>query len=179
MRQQDSPLDPEQRGNPGPIRRQELARRIELGAGIAAAVLALAGLALLLFAPVLPPATMCPGRFACFAEPTRYVSALQAPLGFDAWALILAPALLCLVGAAGAVADAQRGLRAGLFALGIAASLAVLVCLAAATGVVGALYFPATLALVLAAFGAFIARSPTSARTSTGNESTPPDRAEP
>jgi hypothetical protein len=104
-------------------------------------------------------------------------------LGADAWALILSPVLLGLVGAAGAVADAHFGLRVGLFALGIASGLAALVCLLAAAGVVGALYFPAMLALTLSACGAFLARSPgSSMRTSSGGDAGPPelpDRAEP
>lgn len=143
-------------------RRQRLGQRIELAAGIAAGVLALAALALLLFAPLLGVAR-CGGSAPCGRTSVVYVSALHARLDAGAWALILVPLVLALLGATGAVVDVRYSARAGLFALGLTAGFAALICLVGAAGVVGALYLPATLALALAAYGAFLARS--SART--------------
>jgi hypothetical protein len=140
-----------------------MARRIELGAGIASGVLALLALALLLFTPLVPTCTR-PGECPANTTPA-YVPLPQTHLGADAWALIIAPALLTVIGAAGAISDARYGTHralgahAGTVSLGVAASLMFLLCALGSAGVVGVVYFPATLALALAAYGAFLARS--------------------
>jgi hypothetical protein len=147
-----------------------MGRRIELGAGLAAGALALLALALLLFAPLVPA---CAGSHACPGTNARYVSLLQARLAPDAWALVLTPALLTLVGAAGAIADARYGIRAGIVPLGVAAGLGLLLCLLGAAGLVGVVYFPTILALALATYGAFLDRSAARpAATSTGADDT-------
>jgi hypothetical protein len=133
-----------------------MGRRIELGAGIAAWALSVLGLALLLFAPLVPT---CFGPAACPANTPAYVPLPQTHLGADAWVLVIAPALLTVIGAAGAIADARYGVRAGTVPLGVAAGLVLLLCALGSAGVVGVVYFPATLALALAAYGAFLARS--------------------
>jgi hypothetical protein len=135
---------------------RRLGRKIELGAGLAAGVLALLALGLLLFAPVLPYCLVA--RRPCPTADVRYESLLRAHLAPDAWAFVLAPALLALAGAAGAFADARYGIRAGVVPLGVAAGLNILLCLLGAAGLVAVVYFPATLALALAVYGAFLHR---------------------
>ncbi len=135
---------------------RRLGRAIELGAGIAAGVLALLALGLLLFAPVLAYCSVA--ARPCPTADVRYEALLQAHLAPDAWAFVLAPALLAILGAAGAVADAHFDLRVGVAPLGVAAGLGLLVCLLGTAGLVAIVYFPATLALALAVYGAFLHR---------------------
>lgn len=136
---------------------RRIGRRIELGAGVAALILALLGLALLLFAPLV--AACAVATHPCPPRAVRYESLLRARLDAAAWAFALAPVVLALLGAAGAVADAVSELRLGVAALGIATGLAVLLCLLGAAGIVALSYLPATLALALAAYGAYLRRA--------------------
>ncbi|HEX6122357.1 MAG TPA: hypothetical protein VFY89_04320, partial [Ktedonobacterales bacterium] len=89
-----------------------MARRAQLGAGIAAGLLSLLGLVLLLVAPVVPG---CRVRVSftdhCPPAGLRYVPLPQANLGADAWALLIGLLLVLLVGAVGAIWDARTGHR--------------------------------------------------------------------
>jgi hypothetical protein len=145
---------------------QRLGGAIELGAGLAAGALALLALGLLLFAPVLPSCSTA--ARPCPAADVHYETLLQAHLAPDAWAFVLAPALFALAGAAGAFADARYSIRTGVVPLGVAAGLNMLLCLLGTAGLVAVVYFPATLALALAVYGAFLHRFAAGAATSSG-----------
>jgi len=151
---------------------QRLGQLIELGGGIAAGALALLALGLLLFAPVLSSCSAA--ARPCPAADVRYESLLQAHLAPDAWAFVAAHALLAMLGAAGAVADARFGLRGGVVPLGVAAGLNMLLCLLGTAGLVAVVYFPAALALALAVFGAFLHRFAEGAATSLGADAEDP-----
>jgi len=139
--------------------------RVELGAGVAAAVIALLTLPMALLAPLYP---VCPNAQAttCAAAQARYVSLLAAHPGADVWALLLALLALTLAGAAGAVADARTrapvGARLasgmGLLALWGATLLVFAICALGSRGPLGLLYLPSTLALALAAYSALLRR---------------------
>jgi hypothetical protein len=132
-----------------------MARRIELGAGVATITLALLAALLLLFAPLVP--FCASGAHACATSEVRYRSLLQSHLGAGDWALALLPAAIALLGGVGAVVDARRSGRMGIVALGLAFFLGLIVCALGATGL-GVVYLPAILGLGLASYGAFLRR---------------------
>jgi hypothetical protein len=135
------------------MRRRSMGHRIELGAGLAAAVLAPLGLALLLFAPILPICAIATAT--CPASAIRYQSLLHAHLSGPSWVAVLAPLAILLAGAAGAIADARYAWRAGRVILGVATGLGLVICV---LGTIGLVYLPAILALGLATYGAFLLR---------------------
>jgi hypothetical protein len=132
-----------------------IGRDIELGAGIAAGVLALLALALLLLAPLLPYCAVA--ARPCPTGAVRYTALAHAQLSAGAWALVLAPCAIVLAGAAGALAEARFRRRAGIIPLGIATALGLLLCVLGLSGV-GIVYLPAILALALATYGAMLHR---------------------
>lgn len=142
-----------------------MGRRIEFGAGVAAIVLALLAALLLLFAPLVPYCD--PGAHTCVASELRYRSLLQSHVGAGDVMLALAPAVIVIVGGAGAIVDARRGGRAGLVALGVTLFLGLIVCVLGATGL-GVVYLPAILGLGLAGYGAYLHRRATGASADIG-----------
>jgi hypothetical protein len=142
-----------------------MGRRIEIGAGVATITLALLAALLLVFAPLIPScATATPN---CPASALRYHSLLQSHLSAGNWALALLPAIVALIGGAGAILDAQRGGRAGLLALGATLFLGLIFCVLGATGL-GVVYLPAILGLGLAAYGAYLRRRTVGTPSDTG-----------
>jgi len=157
------------------MRGRGIGRRIELGAGLAAAVLAPLGLALLLFAPLL--AFCAVAARTCPPGAVRYEPLLRVRLSGPAWAAVLAPCAVALAGAAGAVADARFGRRGGRAVLVAATALGLLVCV---LGTLGLVYLPAILALGLATHGAVLGRWGPGARMARPGaaEGKPSDREE-
>lgn len=140
--------------------------RMELGAGVAAAVIGVVTLPMALLAPLYPlcdaalsASGSCPGA-------TRYVALLAAHPGADVWALLLGLLALTLVGAVGAITDARarpapaaRILSgAGLLALWGATLVVFAICALGSRGPLGLLYLPSTLALALAAYVGLLRR---------------------
>jgi hypothetical protein len=132
-----------------------MGRRIEMGAGVATITLALLAALLLVFGPLIP--FCATAARTCPASEVRYHSLLQSQLSAGDWTLALLPAIVALIGGAGAMLDAQRGGRAGLLALGAALFLGLIFCVLGATGL-GVVYLPAILGLGLAAYGAYLRR---------------------
>ncbi len=169
------------------MRHSARARRAQLGAGIAAGILAPLGLVVLLFAPVVSGCVVdvsftnhCPPRG------TRYVSLLQAGLGADAWALLLGLCAVVLVGAAGAVLDARHEWQPSdplrwVLVLWIPTVLAIAACAATVRGIVGLGYLPAALALCVATSASLARRQPSrqSAHTPAPTPSKPPSAEAP
>lgn len=138
-----------------------MARRIELGAGLAAAVLTVLTLAALLVAPIV---TVCPGHAAIENCPTnlQYISLVAAGKQVYAgtWIFIIVMALLTLVGGIGALLESALGRPRGALLLWPAAVIAFAGC--ALTGLAGgalSLFFlPPVLAVSIAACAAIAAR---------------------
>ncbi len=133
-----------------------MSRAIELGAGIAAAVLSVLGFAAVLFVPLVP---YCAVSYTgqCPQASVRYTSALQAGLTAGAWGLLVGLLVLTLLGAAGAILDARTTTRGALVLLGIGAVLAFAVCAVAAGGV-GVLFLPGVASLCLAVYASILRR---------------------
>lgn len=125
-------------------------RRVEFGAGIAAAVLSLFALGMLLFAPLV---TYCAVqvRAPTACPDVRTTSLAHAGLDAAAWAFLIGMLALTLAGAAGAIGEARFGVREGAYALWAGAALVFAGCALTAGGV-GMLYLPSVLALCLAAY---------------------------
>ncbi len=143
-----------------------MGRRIEIGAGVATITLALLAALLLVFAPLIP--SCATATLTCPASEVRYHSLLQSHLGAGDWILALLPAIVALIGGAGAILDAQRGGRAGLLALAAALFLGLIFCVLGATGL-GVVYLPAILGLGLAAYGAYLRRRTVGTSSDTGS----------
>lgn len=140
--------------------------RMELGAGVAAAVIGVVTLPMALLAPLYPlcdaalsASGSCPGA-------TRYAALLATHPGADVWALLLGLLALTLVGAVGAITDARaqpapaaRILSgAGLLALWGATLVVFAICALGSRGPLGLLYLPSMLALALAAYVGLLRR---------------------
>lgn len=124
-------------------------RRVELACGIAAALLTLLALAMLLFAPVIP---VCPrGAATCTTSDVIFVTLTSTSVSPGAAAYIIGLCVVLLLGAVAAALDALTSRRAAAVGLWAVAALALAGCAVAAQGL-GALYVPAVLALVIAAF---------------------------
>ncbi len=124
-------------------------RRIELGAGIGAAVLSFIGLIALMFAPII---TRCvSGQLHnCPQRDLRYESLMaQAHVDASVWIFIIGMLLVVLIGAAGAIAEAGFGLRGGIIPLWSGAIMTFVGCLIVQG--IGLFYFPAIIALAIAA----------------------------
>ena len=139
-----------------------MARRVERGAGLAAAVLSVLALAMALVTPLVP---VCAGPVAAgrCAAGLRYLTLPAAGGRVDAsiWLYIIAMLVVSLGGAVAAVLDsAQRG-RIALLLLWIATAVAFAGCAAVAAlgSALGLLYLPPVLALVIAAAAAFRRRA--------------------
>lgn len=155
-------------------------RRVEFGAGIAAAALSLFALGMLLFAPLVTycavqvhaPAT-CPD--------VRTTSLVHAGLDAAAWAFLIGMLALTLAGAAGAIGEARFGVREGAYALWAGAALVFVGCAVTAGGV-GILYLPSVLALCLAAYASVAqrmrARSRPSGQPATDDTQAPPTQVD-
>lgn len=128
--------------------RESMARRIELGAGIGAAMLGAIGLIVLLFAPIIARCISGPVR-TCPQRDLRFESLLQARVDVSVWGIIVGMLLLVLIGAAGAVAEARFGRHGGIIPLWSGAIMTLAGCLIAQG--IGLFYFPAILALAVAA----------------------------
>lgn len=131
-----------------------MARRVELGAGIAAGVLSIAALLMLLFVPLVP---YCPRAGDAPCANVRYASLLQTGLDTAGWVYLLGMVALLLIGSAGAIVEARKGLSLAAVPMWIVAMLAFGGCAFAARGV-GLVYMPAVLALCLAAFASLLQR---------------------
>jgi hypothetical protein len=131
-----------------------MARRVELGAGIAAGVLSITALLMLLFAPLVP---YCPHAGDAPCAHVRYASLLQTGLDTAGWAYLLGMVALLLIGSAGAIVEARKGLSLAAVPVWIVALLAFGGCAFAARGA-GLVYMPAVLALCLAAFASLLQR---------------------
>ena len=133
-------------------------RRVELGAGIATAVLAVFLLGVLIFAPVVRVCTVpLSSNRTCPDSAIRTATLLQvrAPLG--TWLYLLALLAFLFAGAAGAIAEARYERRQGALLLWIAAVLAFMGCSFIAPGI-GLLYAPAVFALGLAGYASVLQR---------------------
>jgi hypothetical protein len=143
-----------------------MARRVELGAGLAAAVLSLIALAVLLLTPLVPT---CAGTIATgrCASGLRYVTLPAAGARVDAsiWYYIGAMTVVMLGGAAGAVLDSMRQRRTGLILVWIAAAVACTGCasVAALGSALGIFFLAPVVALVVAAAAASRRRAAPSA----------------
>lgn len=125
----------------------ERTRRVELGAGIGAAVLGVIGLIVLLFAPIVSHCVSGPLQ-TCPRRDLRYTSLLQSHVDASVWAIVIGMLLLVLIGAAGAIAEARFGLRGGVIPLWSATIMTLAGCVFVQG--IGLFYFPAIFALLVA-----------------------------
>lgn len=142
-------------------------RRVELGAGAAAATLGLLTLPMSLFAPLFPVCAAPPtATGTCPASATRYIALVAAHPGAGVLALLVALMALTLASAALAVADARRepGDPArrdghwGRIALWGTALIIFAVSAMGSRGPLGLLYLPSSLVLALAAYVSLLRR---------------------
>jgi hypothetical protein len=133
-----------------------MARRVELAAGVAAAVLDVLALLLLLFAPLVPACTRA-GAATCPPAAVRYVPLTQAAVSAAGWAYVLSVFALIVLAAVGAVSEAWTGWRWGAGLLWAGGVLAFAGCALGAGGV-GLVYLPAVLAVCLAVYGSLAGR---------------------
>ncbi|HEY7982840.1 MAG TPA: hypothetical protein VID73_01650 [Ktedonobacterales bacterium] len=135
-----------------------MARRTEIGASIAAALLALVTLLAALFLPLV---SACGGSGRCGGG-ARLVSLTSQAVHVEpaVWLYIALMAALTLAGALGGLLDGARRSRRGLALLWLGAGLAFAGCALGALGVFGSLYLPSIVALVIAAVAGFARRQP-------------------
>jgi hypothetical protein len=140
-----------------------MARRVELGAGLAAAVLSVIALAMVLLTPLVP--TTCAGPVVAgrCAAGAGYLTLLAAGARVDAsvWLYVIAMLIASLGGAAGAALDGVRRGRTALVLLWIATAVALAGCasVAALGGALGLFYVPPVLALLIAVAAALRRRA--------------------
>lgn len=134
-----------------------MARRLELGAGIAAAVLSVIALIVALSAPIVTYCATSALLQGCPNGQLRSESLLHAGLDAGVWAYLIGMMLVCVVGAAGAIAEARYAWRFSIVLLWIGVALAFGGCALAANGI-GILFLPSVLALCLSAYGALLSR---------------------
>ena len=147
-----------------PAERYAMTRRVEVGAGIGAAVLSVVALVMLLLAPLVPE---CSGAVIAGRCPVgiRYVSlpSVAASVDNSVWLYIGAMLLVLLAGAAGAVLDGTRRpvRRAAAGVLWACTALALAGCLtvAAPGGALGFFYAPAVMGLAIASYAAWARRA--------------------
>lgn len=149
------------------------ARRIELGAGVAACALSLLAFVFVLFAPVVPVCTVTTTQH-CPANVVRYEAVVQSSPDASVWFFVLAMLALSLAGGVGAIIEARSGRRKAAIPLWIAAVLVFGGCALGASGA-GVIYLPSVLALALAAYASVLTRLPTRNRQApaTDNSSQP------
>lgn len=141
-----------------------MTRRLEVGAGVGAAVLSAMALVMLLRAPLV---VQCAGAVVAGHCPAgvRYVSLLSVAASVDSsvWLYIGAMLLVLLAGAAGAVLDGRRraGMRAAAGLLWVCSVLALVGCLGTAVrgGALGFFYAPAVMGLAVGSYAAWARRA--------------------
>jgi hypothetical protein len=131
-----------------------MARRVELGAGIAAGVLAVLAFIVILLAPLATYCTVATSG-TCPRGAIRNESLLAAGPSAGVWAFLLGVLLVMLVGAAGAVSEARFGMRRGALLLWGGTLVAFLPC---ALTPLGIFYLPAVVALLLASYASTLRR---------------------
>jgi hypothetical protein len=137
-----------------------VARRTEIGASIAAALLAGATLLAALFLPLV---RVCgPTLVRTCAHDARLMSlvSLAAHVEPAVWLYLALMAVATLAGAAGGLLDGMRGNRRGLPLLAVGAVMAFGGCAFGALGVFGSLYLPSIVALLVAVVAAYARRQP-------------------
>lgn len=137
--------------------RREMLQRVELGAAISGAVLALAGLVALLLAPFQACRVAVPANGSCPKADlyTTTLLRLGLPVGF--WLYLAIVAGVLLVGAAGAIAETRLGRPRAAFALWAGTVLGFMACAFTAGGT-GIFFLPAVLADGLAAYTSLLRR---------------------
>lgn len=133
-----------------------MARKLEFGAGLAAAGLAIIGLVALLLAPF--PFCTVQVASGCPAGHIRTVRLVQATLDSSVWVYVIGMALFLLAGAAGAIAESRFNWRTGGLFLWASAILAFMGCSIGAGGVLGLVYLPGVLALSLSGYASVLRR---------------------
>lgn len=131
-------------------------RKVELGAGVGAAVIGVLTLLVLLFAPLIAYCTTG-ALHTCPAQAIQYQSLPQAGADIGVYGYLVGMALVVLAGAGGAIAEARYGLRGGIVPLWTGTIMAFMGCALAAQGI-GLLYLPDVLALTLAAYASLMQR---------------------
>ena len=131
-----------------------MARRIELGAGIAAVVLAALAVGVLLFAPIV---AFCPTGplHSCPVHIVRYETLPQAGPDVGVWAYIIGMLLIAVMSATGAIMEARYKLQFGLLLLWTGAIITFMGCALEAFDI-GVLFLPTVLALALAAYASLL-----------------------
>ncbi|HEV2405287.1 MAG TPA: hypothetical protein VGR88_07535 [Ktedonobacterales bacterium] len=133
-----------------------MARRVELGAGIVAATLAIVTFIVLLSVPLVAYCAVRSPTQPCVA--VRRESLLTAGLDGGSWLYLCAMLALVLIASVGAVAEAGWGYRLGGPPLWICAALAFLGCVWAGAAV-GIFFMPAVLAITFAAYASALRRA--------------------
>jgi hypothetical protein len=135
-----------------------VARRAEIGASVAAAVLALITLLAVLFLPLVP---VCGTGVRCATSAPLVSLASQGErVDPTVWLYIVMMAGWTLLGALGGLLDYARPSGSGVALLGTFALLAFAACAVAGLGVFGSLYLPSVLALLIAVVAAIARRRP-------------------
>jgi hypothetical protein len=139
-----------------------MARSIELGAGLAAAVLTVITLAVLLAAPIV---AICPGHVTTdgrCSTALHFITLVAAGKQVNAstWIFIIVMALVMLAGGIGAALDGVLGQRLGALLLWPAAVIAFGGCAltALAGGALSLFFLPPVLAICIAAYAALALR---------------------
>jgi hypothetical protein len=135
---------------------QRMARRVELGAAIVAATLAVVTFIVLLSVPLVAYCAVRSPVQPCVA--VRRESLLTAGLDGGSWLYLCAMLALVLIASVGAVAEAGWGYRLGGPPLWICAALAFLGCVWAGAAV-GIFFMPAVLAISFAAYASALRRA--------------------
>lgn len=145
-----------------------MARKVELGAGIAAGILSILALVVILFAPIVSYCTVHAPLNRCPSGDLRSASLLHIGLDFGAWSYLVGMAVVIVTAAAVAIAEVRYGRHGGAVLLWVGALIAFGGCTLTASGI-GIFYLPSVLAVCLAAYASilprFIARRRASAAT--------------
>lgn len=137
--------------------RRDMLRRVELGAGIAGVILALAGMVLLLLAPFQACRVTIPANGTCPKADLYTTTLLRLALPAGFWIYLITVAGALLIGAAGAIVEARLGRPRAAFALWAGTILGFMACAFTAGGT-GIFFLPAVLANGLAAYASLLRR---------------------
>lgn len=137
-----------------------MARRTEIGASIAAALLAVVTLLAALFLPLVRVCGSIPVRACAREARAASLVSLAAHVEPAVWFYLALMAVATLAGAAGGLLDGVRGNRRGLPLLAVGAVLVFGGCTFGALGVFGSLYLPSIVALLVAVVAAYARRQP-------------------
>lgn len=139
-----------------------MSRRVEIGAGLAAAVLTVITLAVLLAAPIV---AICPGTVNANGDcstSVHFISLLAAGKQVDAstWFFIIGMAVVMLAGGIGAALHGSLGQRVGVLLLWPAAIIAFAGCalVGLEANALFLFFLPPVLALCVAAYAALVMR---------------------